>query len=110
MKHAKLENMIKGWFCGDFDPSVIRSKDFEVAVKYYKKGDFEECHTHKIATEVTVIVEGEVEMNSVLYKKGDIIVMEPGDSTDFKAISDCINVVVKTPSVLGDKYIKETLC
>ena len=60
MKVAKLEDMVKGWFVGNFDPTLIKTNDVEVAVKEYKKGDYEEKHYHKIATEITVIVSGKV--------------------------------------------------
>lgn len=105
MKVEKLNNMTKGWFIGNFDPSLYKTNDVEVAVKSYKAGDYEDKHYHKIATEYTVIIDGEVEMNGVRYKKNDIIVMEPGDATDFKAITDSINVVVKIPGANNDKYL-----
>ncbi|EMZ40738.1 MULTISPECIES: hypothetical protein [Helicobacter] len=104
MQLYSLDSMIRGWFVGDFTPSVIQTKDFEVGIKYYKKGDYEECHTHKIATEITVIVTGSVRMKGKEYKQGDIIVIEPNESSDFLALSDCITAVVKTPSVTNDKY------
>ncbi len=105
MKVDSLNNMVKGWFIGNFDPSLFKTNDVEVAVKRYKAGDHEQKHYHKIATEYTVIIEGEVEMNGVRYKKDDIVVMEPGDATDFTAITDSINVVVKMPGANDDKYL-----
>ncbi len=105
MKIDKLSNMTKGWFIGNFTPSLFKTNDVEVAVKRYKAGDHEDKHYHKIATEYTVIVDGEVEMNGVRYYKDDIIVMEPGDATDFTAITDATNVVVKIPGANNDKYI-----
>ena len=105
MKVEKLNNMTKGWFIGNFDPSLYKTNDVEVAVKSYKAGDFEDKHYHKIATEYTVILDGEVEMNGIRYKKNDIIVMEPGDATDFRAITDSMNVVVKIPGANNDKYL-----
>jgi quercetin dioxygenase-like cupin family protein len=38
---------------------------------------------------------------------GDIIVIDPNESTAFEALEDTLTVVVKTPSVAGDKYILE---
>jgi quercetin dioxygenase-like cupin family protein len=93
-----------GWFVGDFLPVCLKTSECEVACKHYKKGDAEEAHVHKIATEITLLVEGLVKMNDVIYKSGDIIVLEPGDATDFHALKDTTNVVVKVPSVAGDKY------
>ena len=100
-----ISNMTKGWFIGNFNPSLLKTNDVEVAVKRYKAGDNEEAHYHKIATEYTVVIEGEVEMNGVRYKKDDIIVMEPGDATDFRAVTDAVNVVVKIPGANNDKYL-----
>lgn len=106
MKTAKLEDMIKGWFVGNFEPTLLRTNDVEVAVKSYKKGDYEEKHFHKIATEITVIISGRVRMNGVEYKKGDIIVMEPFEATDFECLEDDTqNVVVKIPGANNDKYV-----
>ena len=105
MKTSKLNNMIKGWFIGNFSPSVLKTNAVEVAIKKYNKGDFEASHFHKIATEVTVIVSGKVRMNQELYSAGDIIIMEPNQATDFECLEDnTINVVVKVPGANDDKY------
>lgn len=104
MKLHKLEKMIKGWFVGDFEPTVLKTGEVEVAVKEYRKGDREGRHFHKLATEITVISYGRVRMNSVEYKKGDIIVIEPLESTDFEALEDTITTVVKYPGASNDKY------
>ena len=106
MKMAKLEDMVKGWFVGNFEPTLLKTNDVEVAVKSYKKGDYEDRHYHKIATEITVIVSGRVKMNGVEYTKGDIVVIEPMESTDFEALEDNTqNVVVKYPGANNDKYL-----
>lgn len=100
-----INYMTKGWFIGNFNPSLFKTNEVEVAVKHYKAGDHEDAHYHKIATEYTVIIEGEVEMNGVRYGKDTIIVMEPGEATDFTAITDSVNVVVKMPGANNDKYL-----
>ena len=100
----RLDDMVKGWFVGNFEPSVFQTKDVEVGVKRYKAGDYEESHYHKIATEITVVVSGQVEMNGKEYTAGDIIVIEPFEATDFKAISDTVSTVVKIPGASNDKY------
>lgn len=107
MKVAKLDDMIKGWFVGNFEPTLLQTNDVEVAVKEYKKGDKEDKHYHKIATEVTVIISGRVKMNGIEYSKGDIIVMEPNETTDFEALEDSVNTVVKFPGANDDKYLGE---
>lgn len=103
-KKFNLESMIKGWFVGNFKPSVYTSQDVEVAVKRYEKGDKEGTHHHRKATEITVIVEGIVKMNGKIFKKNDIMVIDPFESTDFIVLEKTITVVVKIPGALNDKY------
>lgn len=106
MKIARIDEMTKGWFIGNFEPSLLKTNAVEVALKKYKKGDYEKAHYHKIATEFTVIVSGKVRMNGKEYIEGDIIVIEPNDSTDFEALEDnTVNVVVKIPGANNDKYL-----
>ena len=105
MKLHKLKDMFKGWFVGNFEPSLYKTDDVEVAVKNYKAGDGEEKHYHKIATEITVVSKGKVLMNGTEYNEGDVIVIEPMEATDFHALEDTITMVVKIPCVKGDKYI-----
>ena len=73
-------------------------------MKRYATGAFEPKHYHKVAPEVTVIVSGEAVMNGRHYSIGDIVLIEPGEITDFEALTDVVTVVVKLPSVPGDKF------
>lgn len=100
-----LNNMVKGWFTGNFTPSALQTSAVEVGIKKYKKGDYEARHHHKIATEATVIVTGSVKMNNAVYNEGDIIVIQPNYATDFEALTDTTTVVVKLPGANNDKYI-----
>lgn len=106
MKKDNLNNFIKGWFIGDFEPSILKTCDFEIAIKKYKSGDYENSHCHKISTEITVLIQGEVEMNGVKYVENDIIMINPNEYTDFKCLKDVITLVIKTPSMSEDKYLK----
>ena len=105
MRHFRLEDMVKGWFIGGFTPTAFSTRDCEVAVKQYKMGEREDLHYHKVATEVTVVVLGCIRMLDRTWSAGDIIVLEPGVATSFEALTDTMNVVVKLPGALSDKYI-----
>ena len=106
MRYANIEDMTNGWFVGDFEPSILRSSEFEVSVKKYSAGDSEDSHVHLIATEITMIVSGRVKMAGRQFESGEIIMLEPGESSDFQALEETVTVVVKTPSVIGDKYFE----
>ena len=47
-------------------------------------------------------------MNGRTYGAGDIIILDPGDATDFRTLEPTTTVVVKMPSVAGDKYLVDS--
>jgi len=100
--------MTGGWFVGQFEPNALYSKECEVAIKTYSAGQKEPAHFHKLATELTVIVSGRVRMMNKEWGPGDILVLAPGEVTDFEALTDVVNVVVKTPSAPNDKFLAST--
>lgn len=105
MRHDKISDMFKGWFVGSFTPSVFDTDQVEVGLKQYTKGALEPRHYHKVATEITVIVQGRVRMCGQVWCEGDIIVIEPLEETSFEALEDTITVVVKLPGATDDKYL-----
>ncbi len=105
MIQRSLKDMVGGWMVGDFDPTCIRTPACEVACKHYPAGASEAAHVHRIATELTLIAKGRVTMNGRVFVEGDIIILEPGEATDFRALEPSTTVVVKMPSVAGDKYL-----
>ena len=107
MKINKIKEFNKGWFIGNFEPTLIKTDAFECAAKFYAAGDAEAKHTHKEACEITVVGEGEIEMLGRRFHKGDVIFLDPGESADFTAVTAALTFVVKMPSVIGDKYISE---
>mgnify|MGYP003117993419 CR=1 FL=1 len=107
MKIFKIKDMVKGWFIGDFDPCVIKSKDVEVAHHFYKSNyeNSEGAHYHKKATEINYIVNGEVIASGKKLTTGDIFVYEPYDVSDVQFLSDTNLIVVKMPSCTNDKFL-----
>ena len=99
-----LSDMVRGWFVGNFEPSVFKTSACEVGIHKYYKGEFIKAHHHKIATEITVVFEGSVRMFDTVYSSGDIIVIEPNKGSDFLALEDTTCVIVKVPGALNDKY------
>ena len=97
MKVFNLDSMKRGWFVGNFEPSVYKTEEFEVAVKRYEKGEHEKSHYHKIAYEITLVIEGMILMNNKKFDQG---------SCEFKCLTEkATTVVVKTASIIDDKYI-----
>jgi mannose-6-phosphate isomerase-like protein (cupin superfamily) len=104
LQRYNLDLFTKGWFVGNFSPSLIMTDAVEVAVKHYRAGEAEGSHYHKVATELTLIVSGRARMSGEEVGAGEIIRIEPGQSTDFIPLTDVTTVVVKMPCVKDDKY------
>jgi len=105
MKHFKLENFTRGWLIGDFEPSIIKTDQFEFGIKKYQTGEEEDEHYHKITEELSVIVCGKFEMNGMILEEGDVILLSPGDPSKFKCLESGYTAVIKKPSVKNDKFI-----
>ena len=39
MKVRRLDDMVRGWFVGNFEPTAYRTDGAEVAVKHYAAGE-----------------------------------------------------------------------
>ena len=105
MKFDKIDNMVKGWFVGDFLPSIYKTTNFEVAIQNYKKNQIEIPHYHKKAHEITVVITGKVSINKKILNEGDIVLVYPDEIVEFKALEKSKTLVVKFPSAKNDKYI-----
>ena len=103
----RLDEMVRGWFVGDFEPTAHRTPAVEVAIKHYAAGESEARHVHRVATELTAVVSGTVRMQGRDLHAGDILTLAPGEPSDFLALTAATVVAVKLPAVAGDKYLIE---
>jgi quercetin dioxygenase-like cupin family protein len=104
MKIQRIEEMYEGWFIGDFEPTVCKTKDFEVCYKVHKKNEKWPVHYHKIATEINYLIRGSMTIQGKMLKEGDIFILEPGEIADPVFHENCELIVVKKPSVKDDKF------
>jgi quercetin dioxygenase-like cupin family protein len=93
-----------GWFLGNFEPSIEKFSQFEIGIVKHHRGQKWDNHIHKVATEYNVILSGTLRMQGQLLHKGDIFVMKPYELSDSEFLEDCEILVIKVPSVPGDKY------
>lgn len=100
----KLDAMKEGWFIGDFEPSVMQTKDFAVGWKTFEKGQNVEPYFHVLAPEANVIVRGRLLANDEELTVGDIFLVHPKEVCKLEFLEDTDLVVVKWPSVPGDEY------
>jgi|SRR6056300_480379 quercetin dioxygenase-like cupin family protein len=99
-----ISEFVGGWFIGNFEPSLLKTDEFEVSIKLHPKGEVWPKHYHKVATEYNYVIDGVVEIDGVKYEKDDIFIIHPDFVCDPTFHEDCRIVCVKTPCVPGDKY------
>ena len=104
MKIHKISDFKGGWFIGNFEPTLLKTEQFEVCYKLHVKGEVWPKHYHLIATEYNCLVQGSMIIQGVTLKPGDVFVIDPLEVADPVFLEDCHIIVVKTPSVPGDKY------
>jgi quercetin dioxygenase-like cupin family protein len=103
MKTEHIDNFIKGWFVGKFEPSLLKD-NFEVGLHQHKAGEFHQDHYHKLGTEINLMVEGSLRINGQIVGPGDIFVLEPYEISQVEYLTDVKLVVVRNISNPNDKY------
>ncbi len=107
MKTNHISNFIRGWFIGDFEPSLLRTKDFEIAIITHKKHEKIPKHFHPVAKEYNVLLSGHMRINGKEILKGTTFIFEPGEECDVLVREDSQVLCVKVPSIIGDKICTE---
>lgn len=104
MKTHNIKEFKRGWFIGNFDPSILKTENFEVGLLTHKQGEVWPIHYHAIATEYNLLVSGKMIIKETTIVPGTIFILEPNEIADPVFLEDCIVMCVKVPSVPGDKY------
>ena len=63
MKIFNYKKFLGGWYIGQFKPTAFNTRHCEVAVKNYKAGEIDLPHYHKVATELTFVLRGVIQIN-----------------------------------------------
>lgn len=108
MQQHHIEDFHNGWFIGDFAPSLLKNKEFEVALKVHHQNEYIPKHKHDKAIEINLCILGQMHVNGKVINKGDIFIFEKGEVCDVKILSKLAEVIcIKSPSVPSDKIICE---
>lgn len=103
MKTARIEDFFKGWFVGNFEPSLLKA-NFEVGLHEHKAGEFHQDHFHKQSIEVNLVLEGQIKINDSIFISGDIFVLYPYEISQCEYLTDVKLVVVRDRSDPLDKF------
>lgn len=104
-KSLPLSDSVRGWVIGNFTPSLLRTKKFEVGILSHKKGEKWPFHIHDELCEYNYIYSGKMLINGLEFKTGDSFMFEKGHPAIPIFTEDCTIICVKVPSVPKDKKI-----
>ncbi len=105
MRKYDANEFVGGWLVGNFEPTIFSSKDFEVALKIFSKGDTEDRHYQLSAHELTIVVSGDIRIGELAATSGEGILIDPLECSGFEALSEVSLVCVKWPSIPQDKVM-----
>ena len=92
LRSSLKDSGARGWFIGDFDGAVHRTKDFEVTYQKNPRGQTA-SHIHKLAYEITLVISGCQICNCQMFVAVDICILEPGDISKIEYLEEKINKV-----------------
>jgi quercetin dioxygenase-like cupin family protein len=102
---GKLSDTTRGWVIGDFEPSLLKTKDFEVGILTHLKDEPWTAHYHKEGTEYNILIKGRMNVCNTELTAGDTFIIEPNEIADPTFYEDCTIVCIKVPGDSKDKYL-----
>jgi quercetin dioxygenase-like cupin family protein len=105
MEILKMKDMKGGWFIGNFAPTAYKTEQFEVCYKHHIKGEKWDTHYHKEGTEINYLIKGKMIIQNKQLNEGDIFILKPYEIADPIFLEECTVLIIKTPSIPGDKFI-----
>lgn len=101
----KIEDMFRGWFIGNFEPTVFKTSEVEVGFKVHKKNEKYEMHYQTQVVEINLLISGKMKMHNKDLVSGDIFILYPYEVSDQEFIEDCEIVCIKIPGITNDKVV-----
>jgi hypothetical protein len=102
----KLDNYKRGWFVGDFEPSLLKNTGIELAVMNMKKSKgINDFHYHEKCIEINVLIKGQMKINNKIINENEIFIFNPFVPSIYEYLEDCTFVVFKNKSSNNDKII-----
>lgn len=105
MRYDNISNYHRGWVIGDFSPSIIKEKNFEVCITHHKKNEESQPHYHTSSIEINIILDGQCVVNKKSLTKDDIFIYEKNDISEVSFTTDTRLAVIRIPSAPNDKVI-----
>lgn len=107
-RFANIVEYHRGWFIGDFEPSLERIKSFEACYTVHARNEASPPHYHTRSTEINLVVSGQLRVNGKMLKEGDIFIYDKHEVSDVQFLEDTKLLIIRIPSEPSDKVIVST--
>jgi hypothetical protein len=104
-RFANISEYHRGWFIGDFEPSLERLKTFEACYTSHKRDETSDPHYHTSSTEINLVISGKLLVNGKLLEEGGIFIYDKNEVSDVQFVEDTKLLIIRIPSAPNDKVI-----
>lgn len=101
----KLSEFTRGWFIGNFTPSILKTCDFEIAKLHHIKNEKWPFHYHVEADEYNILLKGKMILNGQPINEGTLFIIHKNEIACPFFLEDCQVLCIKAPSSPKDKFI-----
>jgi dTDP-glucose pyrophosphorylase len=99
-----IHDFTRGWFIGDFLPSIIKTKNYEIALLTHLKDEQWDYHYHEKSDEINFLINGKMRINDRIITERQVFYIPKKQIACPQFLENCKILCIKFPSVIGDKY------
>jgi hypothetical protein len=96
---------MRGWLIGNFEPSIVKTPDYEIGLLTHGKGEQWGFHYHQSSIEFNILLSGHFLLNNIPISAGTVFIINKNVIACPKFLEQCKILCIKIPSVPGDKTI-----
>lgn len=104
MIKTSLSKFKGGWIIGNFEPSLIKTNQFEISIKKIPKGYLDKPHYHLGGSEYNVLVSGKLRQLNTDISADEIFIFQAGEVAQVEALEDSVVIAIRNYSDPADKY------
>jgi len=104
-KKINTNDYTRGWLIGNFEPSIIKTTEYELGILRHKKDEKWAFHYHVETKEINILLKGKMIINNVLINEKTVFIFEKNMISCPLFLEDCVVLCIKLPSLPGDKVI-----
>lgn len=105
MKVIDTENLVGGWFVGNFEPTTYKTEFCEVSYRCHRAEETPSAHYHRYCDEINYLVSGKMEINGQLVESPCVFIIDANEIIHPIFLTDAVIIVVKISTRPDNKMI-----